>query len=59
MGWGGGRGVKRTEKKEDGGFYCKIETSSSDNKKPFPCTGKTSALATDDRKCGFYLCLKK
>lgn len=59
MGQGGGRGVKRTEKKEDGGFYCKIEMSSSDNKKPFPCTGKTSASATDDRKYGFYLSLLK
>lgn len=33
--------------------------SSSDNKKPFPCTGKTLALATDDKKYGFYLSLLK
>lgn len=51
-------GVKRTEKK-DGGFYCKIEMSSSDNKKPFPCTGKTPASAVDDIKYGFYLSLLK
>lgn len=33
--------------------------SSSDNKKPFPCTGKTPASARDDTKYGFYFfCLK-
>lgn len=60
--WGEGGG-KRTERKEDGGFYCKITgfycKISSDNKKPFPCTGKTSASAIDGRKYGFYLSLLK
>lgn len=52
-------GVRRTEGKEDGGFYCKIEMSSSANKKPFPCTGKILASSTDDRKYGFYLSFLK
>lgn len=33
--------------------------SSSDNKKPFPCTGKTPASAIDGTKYGFYLSLLK
>lgn len=52
-------GVKITEKKGDGGFYSKIEMSLSDNKKPFPHTGKTPASAIDDVKYGFYLSLLK
>jgi len=36
-----------------------MEMSSSDNKKPFPCTGKTPASAIDDIKYGFYLSLLK
>lgn len=52
---------KRSEnkKKRYWGFYCKIEMSSSDNKKPFPCTGKTPASAIDGTKYGFYLSLLK
>lgn len=33
--------------------------SSSDNKKLFPCTGKSPASVIDDIKYGFYLSLLK